>query len=88
MEFDECMIVDPDYAAMFMHRTQKAMSRWWGIIQHVVNLFHGFFENIRTRHESSVDATLELDSALQMYGANVKKDFKLMHCFISLKQLR
>jgi hypothetical protein len=45
--FDECKVVNLEYAVMFMSHTQKAMSTWWGIIQHSVNLCHSYVENIR-----------------------------------------
>jgi hypothetical protein len=87
-DFDDLMIVHPDYNMMFMSQTQKAKSTWWEIIQHSVNLFHVYFENIRLRQESGVDAARELDHEIQMYQTDVKKEFKLMHCFISLKQCK
>ncbi|KAE8788125.1 putative methionyl-tRNA synthetase [Hordeum vulgare] len=50
--FDECKLVDPDFAKINMDHRKKAMANCWSTIQTACNKWHGIVEEVVARPES------------------------------------
>jgi hypothetical protein len=67
-KFNECNIVDPNYAKMQIKRRQKSMTSRWGIIHAVGKKFHGYFKNICATPASRSNTEGKVSDQLSQFG--------------------
>ncbi|KAE8774003.1 putative methionyl-tRNA synthetase [Hordeum vulgare] len=80
--FDECKLVDPDFANIHMDRGQKAMANRWSTIQMACNKWHGIIEEVAARPKSGANVECQMIRMFAMYHAdNEDQEFRFLHAF-------
>ncbi|KAI5014703.1 hypothetical protein ZWY2020_056093 [Hordeum vulgare] len=75
MAFDECKLVDPEFAGIHMKHGDKAKSNHWASIQLACHKWHGIQEEVMARPENGAD--VERHTFRRDNGNNA--DFKFLH---------
>ncbi|KAE8777045.1 putative methionyl-tRNA synthetase [Hordeum vulgare] len=80
--FDECKLVDPNFANFHMDHGDKAMVNQWATIHTTCNKWHGIIEEVVARPESGANVKGQMARMIDMYRQdNNDQEFKFLHVF-------